>query len=299
MSAHKLPRQCSKCPATASPAAALAAGWNRDHHRGRPSTWTCATCYKPPVVRQRSRPEVRCEPLRPADDGSPSPARLPASAQSDDAWTAVTSGVLVRVETYDGPAYALNIAGRGCWLGGPGTRPRNTIWVPFSAAASWEWGISRPRWAGRMTVIAQGLTGKEEAKTLQQLAEVSEIREDLMNPGEIKVPDGLARVLERMVEDGDENGALDLLARRLHEVGWRRGMTRHDAARRLSATAYPGQICAAGHPLEQDAHAPSDIPCAHFPERPRPSDLRGRARVRASTWALLALLAAAPIDPRE
>lgn len=87
---------------------------------------------------------------------------------------------------------------------------------------------------GTSTIVALGLTGQETADDLRRLAEVFEVREALGDIDEVAIPADFAHSLEEMVEDGDEAGARDVLARTLHAAGWRSGKTAEDAARRLA-----------------------------------------------------------------
>ena len=78
-----------------------------------------------------------------------------------------------------------------------------------------------PHPSSQWRIIATNLTGSETVADLQRLAEIFEVREQLLDPG--------VAGFTKTSSDEMENWA-----RRLYDAGFRRGMTAEDAARLLA-----------------------------------------------------------------
>jgi hypothetical protein len=140
------------------------------------------------------------------------------------AWDDVQDGWLVRDADGD---YALRIDGQGHYVATP-----NDIegggWESWEEMDShhdaWPWNNSPSR---SNTIIATGLSGKETAADMQQLAEVYEVREALK-----AWPMSYWAILLR---GAINNTSVDVWAQRLHAAGWRPGDSAARAADLLAA----------------------------------------------------------------
>lgn len=127
-------------------------------------------------------------------------------------WTDAPNGALVRQDS----DFYLRINDHG-WCVCNGYR-----WAAFACYA--DGAISQPwPWygAGQVTIIALGITGSETAADLQRLAEIFEVREQLLDPG-------IAGFTKTSADE------MEYWARRLYDAGLRHGMAAEDAARLLA-----------------------------------------------------------------